>query len=109
MTSSTKPTPVAAPEPAVALAVALVLGAGAAYPLFDTACATAGGIFLAGPYFLEVDEEATLEFHLSDGAVRARARVIEVRRGEQPGMVVALVDTDEATSTRITTAAAAAG
>jgi hypothetical protein len=80
-----------------------------AYPLFDGIAAVDGGIFLAGGYFLEIGEEATIELHLPDGAVRARIQVTEVRGGDQPGMVAALVDTDEATRERIRAAAGTAG
>jgi hypothetical protein len=75
------------------------------YPVCDGVRRRDGGLFLAGPFFLEVGEEVALEFQLSDGPVRARARVTEVVRGEQPGMLVALIDADEPTAGRIRAAA----
>jgi hypothetical protein len=113
MTSSSNPTSLAPPHGATpVLAAALVWhgeGEARAYPLFDTVASRDGALFLAGAFFLEVDEEATIEFRLTDGPVRARARVLQVVRGETPGMLVTLIDADEAISARISTAAGAAG
>lgn len=75
------------------------------YPLCDRIARRDGGLFLAGPLFLEVGEEIALEFQLPDGPVRARARVTAVVRDEHPGMLVALIDADEPTARRIRDAA----
>jgi hypothetical protein len=100
----------AAPAPAAGPSASLVLAGGDGderlYPVFDALRRHADGLFLAGPLFLERDEEAELEVHLADGRVRTRVRIVELVRGDQPGMVVALL-ADDATTARITAAIAA--
>jgi hypothetical protein len=105
MTASSNSNPTAGTEPAHALAAAVVWsgdGAAKTYPAFATLRSHARGGFLAGRLFLEVEEEVELELSAGGAVVgRARVRVVEIVRGEQPGMVVALVEADEAVRARI--------
>jgi len=94
-------------SPPIAALVWLDEGEARTYPVFDALALRPSGFFLGGGFFLEIDEETTIEFRLPDGAVRARARVVGVERDPRPGMVVALMDVDEATRARITAAASA--
>lgn len=100
----------AAPAASTGPSAALILGDGddgKTYRVFDGLRRQGGRLFLAGPFFLEVDEEAELEVRLADGPVRTRIRVVEIVRGDQPGMVCTLIG-DDAANRRIDAAVAAA-
>jgi hypothetical protein len=63
------------------------------YAMFEATRITGAGAFLAGPLLLEVHEDFLLELTLPDGdTVRARARVVRVAHGDEPGMDVSFVD-----------------
>ena len=62
---------------------ASVVGADAAYEMFDVASIDARGARLVGPLLLEVGEEVTLRIARDSGEVEVRGRVTKVERGER--------------------------
>ena len=80
---------------------------GSAYAMYRASALSAEGATLAGGLLLEKGEELTLELRLSErGAVRARARVVEVDMA-RARMQVAFVGLEEADRQRLGRHAAA--
>jgi hypothetical protein len=72
---------------------ASVVGADAAYEMFDVASLDATGARLIGPLLLEIGEEVTLRITSDGTEVEVRARVTRVERGERdPATVIEFVD-----------------
>ena len=90
----------ASPRDARGLTAAVVVGGAehgaATYPMFGVRELTSRGAFLTGPFFLEVDETFVVRLSRADGTpVEVRARVVALRDGELPGMVVAFAELDD--------------
>jgi len=87
-----------------ALDAAVVLpapGQGSAYAMYRVDELAADGAALSGGLLLEKGEELTLELRLPEaGAVRARARVVDIAPGRS-GMRVAFVGLEEADRQRL--------
>jgi hypothetical protein len=67
---------------------ASVVGAEAAYEMFDVASLDDRGARVVGPLSLEVGEEVTLRIAKEGGDVEKRARVTKVERGEREAAIV---------------------
>ena len=69
--------------------------------LESTELSTEGG-FLGGNLFFEVDEEFTVQFSRSGAdSLRVRVRVVEIERGDEPGMWVEFVGVGEVERKRL--------
>ncbi len=77
-------------------------GQSALYGMFEALSVTPEGATLRGGLLLEVNEEVTIELRLPDlSAFRARARVVEILRGERPAMKVVWTGGDPADRHRL--------
>ena len=86
-------------EAAVVLPAA---GRSGLYGMFEALSLTPEGATLRGGLLLEVNEEVTLELRLPDlSAFRARARVVEIVRGDRPAMKVVWTAVAEADRHRL--------
>ncbi len=77
-------------EPAVnGITTKVVHGGDSSYSMLEATELTADGGFVGGALFFEVGEEFTLQVSRggADG-LRVRARVVEIERGDEPGMWV---------------------
>ena len=68
----------------------------ATYSMLEPTALTTDGGFLAGSLFFEVHEEFTLQVSRANvETLRVRVRVVEIERGEEPGMWVEFVGMDD--------------
>ncbi len=64
-----------------------------AYDMYDLSWIRSEAVFLRGPMLLELEEEFMLRISSSNGAsVTVPARVADVRRDEEPGIIVDLFE-----------------
>ena len=67
-------------------------GGDASYSMLESTELSADGAFLGGSLFFEVDEEFNLQFsRRGSDSLRLRVRVVEIERGDEPGMWVEFV------------------
>ena len=104
MSAKIKPNPHAVVEAAGPVPAGAVLEADAGESvcdMFEAFRLTTEGAFLAGGLLLEVDEEFTVEFDLDSDKLRILARVAQVCRDDEPGMIVTFVDVSDPDRTRL--------
>lgn len=72
------------------------------YAMLEPTELSAEGGFLGGKLFFEVNEQFTLRISRGDAdPVRVRVRVVELERGDEPGMWVEFVDLADGERERI--------
>lgn len=74
----------------------------AGYSMLEPTEVSADGAFLGGELFFEVNEQFTLRISRGNtDPVRVRVRVVEIERGDQPGMWVEFVELSDSDKQRL--------